>query len=471
MEVKKERLSNLYIQLLLQYILIVGVACFMLDRGHEGSVLIVSAVLLVYAVFAKLIRVKVESFFSNVMAHFLVALVYGMMVCLWINSDMLPYKNVMSGGTLTGLVSISVTGMLIFSLQMVYRRTELDSSETVPVMVVFVPAVGALIAELGGMLLWQHTCVIAFVILVTLLIVRNYAKGARELRAQYGYDTDYPGMQINKVFNALTLMLGAGVAVVMSVMYVGSYGNYVFVALKGVIYNLFGLLKLIPRREWGNETEYTTGETTTAAIKEVESTTLDLGNSETATPEHASIQYVTRPESVAEQVLVNGDDEWKIWLMIIAFFLVLLVIVVVIVEMLSQYIRSVRKNYKIGNDEFSVWSPDDEEEEEEEVPEAEPETKGGVWKRIKYKLEEIQEGDRKSRAVRRIYKDRVMGDSVIKKVKGFPDNITRKYIADDEEKAKIITDIYEKARYSDLKISKEEAAQFMEALKENEAKQ
>ena len=37
-----------------------------------------------------------------------------------------------------------------------------------------------------------------------------------------------------------------------------------------------------------------------------------------------------------------------------------------------------------------------------------------------------------------------------------PDEITRKLITDDEEKSSIITKNYEKARYSDSEVSKEE---------------
>ena len=44
-----------------------------------------------------------------------------------------------------------------------------------------------------------------------------------------------------------------------------------------------------------------------------------------------------------------------------------------------------------------------------------------------------------------------------------PDEITRKHITDDEEKSSIITKNYEKARYSDSEVSKEDI-EFLKKL-------
>ena len=44
-----------------------------------------------------------------------------------------------------------------------------------------------------------------------------------------------------------------------------------------------------------------------------------------------------------------------------------------------------------------------------------------------------------------------------------PDEITKKLITDDETKSKIITESYEKARYSDKEVSKEDI-EFLKKL-------
>ncbi len=468
MEWKKERLNNHLLQLVLQYVIIVGIICFMLGHNNHTGILFISALLLVYGVFAAIFRSMFKDFFTNIIGHLIMAVAYGILVYMWIDMGFFKIKSLTSGLMLSGMIIIAICIMMAYSLRIVYTRTKLDNCENVLPAAVCIPVICCMVSQIAKSLMWQHVSVICFVVAVILMIVKNYARGAVKLRAEYGYDINYPGRQIGIVFNTLTLMLGMGVATVVSAVYAGPYGNYMLLLLKQLFYRLCYIVKLIPEPNVGwsdislpEWVETFADETSHSYMKNEE---------ESETPyETAMHQFVTRPETAPFELPKVVDNEWKVWAMFIGFMLVMLVLVVLVVEVLSQFVRTKRNAYAIGNDEFSIWHPGDDEDDEGVPEEAnKPAKVEMIWKKIKYKTEEFLAPDKKSRAVRKLYKDKVMGESLIKKVNGVPSDITKKYITEDERRAEIITAAYEKARYSKEGVTKKEVQTFVDEMEERD---
>ncbi len=441
----------------------------MFQRQNATVVLVMGLMLLVYGVITIIFRRRLRDFYSNIIAHIVGALVYGWLMWMWIDIGLLPFKDMITETMLKGLLVITIGLMTLYSLRVVYVRTKLDDSEGLPLAVVFVPIVCSLVAQFSKALIWQYVCVFGFAIMVVLMIVRNYATSSAKLREEYGYDTNYPGEQIRRVFNTLATLLGMAVVTIMSFVYEGPYGNYVLHFLKMLIYRLFGVSELFLDKEYDGEIpsdvlatlsiEATTETQPAGGGSTKPSTEMTMG-------ETVSKQFVTKPESFSPMPVEVVDDEWKVWLSFGAFFLIMLVIVVVMVEMASKSVRKKRGNYTIGDDEFMAWHPGDDEDEGEKPEEEEKAPKRNVLHIVKYKVEEVLDGDKKSRAVRKLYKKEVMGESFIRKVKEAPSDITRKYITDDDKKAAVITDIYEKARYSESGVTKEDVQRFEKSIAE-----
>ncbi len=464
MERNKERISNMLLEFVLQYIVVTGIASIMMVQGAGFRIIIMGFAMLGYSLLTRLFRIRIEEFLSNIMAHTLGVFGYGMIVMLLINTGIIPVKKWLNGGNLTGFLVVSLAIITIYSLRIVYVRTELDSKEKIPDICVFLPAIGAIVAELAKLYLWQHICLIGFLLSVILVIVRNYATKTAELREVYGSDTNYPGVQIKIVLNALTTALGTVAVVITLCLYRGPAGNYVYNAVKKLLYVI---LSLLVRK--GDELQETTtyevvSETQLIQEFETESTTQAMPELPTETPSipETIIDYVTREETIAPPQYDDFSEETLIKIVVAFAFVGIAVIVFIIVNVMSDYIKKKRSKYTIGNDDFENWF-----EEDDEATDRRPKQKEhGVRRFISYNIDRIFDGKGDSRKVRRLYRDSVL-NSQAEEIKGLPKDITNNCITKDEKQGKIITDIYEKARYSENGITKEELSDFEETLDKN----
>lgn len=451
MERNKERITNMLLQCLTLYMISSAVAnCVMgVDAGYEF--LIIAAVITGYALVSKLVRVIVNSFFYSILFHMMSFGLYTVFTVLIAKTALSGYTRTLSMGQMLIMTMLSLGIIAGYSVYITYARTQLDSKENLHSMVVMIPAVIGILAQWFKAELLLHASVIIAVVMVVLIIIRHYANGSANLRDEYGFDINYPGQQIKIVLNAFCVVLGLGVTAITMVLHNGAAGNYVFNLLK----KGFGIIIALLRAALSGINISSERETETESTS-VEFSLPDLDGAQPEPAESYIFESVENGTAPIKQVM--GENMWLRIAAIVVLVAIVVCIVLAVMEIV-KYIKSLRKDYVIGDDEFEAWNPEDVEFEEENIIPKKRTVTGGIRAAVNYIIKDLLGVESNADNVRKLYKQTVVKDGA-KGIEGFPESITRNYITKDDKKASVITDIYEKARYSKDGVTKDELEKF-----------
>ena len=228
--------------------------------------------------------------------------------------------------------------------------------------------------------------------------------------------------------------IGYGDAVIFMVLgmllfYSGKYGNIfqtivagLMAVLKGILWVLLKLLGLGPDTEYEAESEPFTQE----------------------------IQTSTKDDLTASAYNPVGNALFEVFALcaLIGMFIAIIYAIV-------KYAKGFRKSLDNDGDEIEYLNKDTEKEQygiKREKPK-ETKDKNNIQYRKLYK--------KYAKSKKYMTKNKLSGVKANQEM--MPDEITKKLITDDETKSKIITESYEKARYSDKEVSKEDI-EFLKKL-------
>ena len=215
----------------------------------------------------------------------------------------------------------------------------------------------------------------------------------------------------------------------MLLFYSGKYGNIfqtivagLMAVLKGILWVLLKLLGLGPDTEYEAESEPFTQE----------------------------IQTSTKDDLTASAYNPVGNALFEVFALcaLIGMFIAIIYAIV-------KYAKGFRKSLDNDGDEIEYLNKDTEKEQygiKREKPK-ETKDKNNIQYRKLYK--------KYAKSKKYMTKNKLSGVKANQEM--MPDEITKKLITDDETKSKIITESYEKARYSDKEVSKEDI-EFLKKL-------
>ena len=171
-----------------------------------------------------------------------------------------------------------------------------------------------------------------------------------------------------------------------------------------------------------------------------------LGTSGFDTGSMGMPQNDTETEESLEEIDWEMPDSPIMQAIFEAFGLVLVIaIVIALIYMVRTYIKNFNRTKKLGNDYIEYIVPN---EDTQHVN--------------KMSANDKKNAPRDTRSVRRMYKKRVLKGTGGKppEPSAPPSSLTLQNITDNEELAEKITAVYEKARYSEERITPEEASVF-----------
>jgi heme/copper-type cytochrome/quinol oxidase subunit 2 len=296
------------------------------------------------------------------------------------------------------------------------RRRILVSSERISIWLVSVMALGYFLGAVQHISMLMEIEAVLTVIFVIGQVLYNDFKQLNNVYILHGNKSEFPHQQIRRVNFVMIIGVVLLVLLGMLLFYNGKYGNIftilgdAFLSLLGpIVWFILFVMRLLGKMS--NTMQVPQEETTSTAD---ELTTLDV-----EPPQN-------HPAMNAFAAAVGT--------------LIVCAIIVFAILMIVRFARRFKRARQDGNDFI------------ENVKEEKKKNKFTHTKHIIKK-----ETSNQSKA-RKVYKNRVkkgFGKSAPDK-RLIPEELTKKAITDNEEVAGIITDIYEKARYSDQEISREE---------------
>lgn len=241
--------------------------------------------------------------------------------------------------------------------------------------------------------------------------------------------SEFPARRILRINMAMMIVFAVFMVLGMLLFYSGKYGNIfqtivagLMAVLKGILWVLLKLLGLGPDTEYEAESEPFTQE----------------------------IQTSTKDDLTASAYNPVGNALFEVFALcaLIGMFIAIIYAIV-------KYAKGFRKSLDNDGDEIEYLNKDTEKEQygiKREKPK-ETKDKNNIQYRKLYK--------KYAKSKKYMTKNKLSGVKANQEM--MPDEITKKLITDDETKSKIITESYEKARYSDKEVSKEDI-EFLKKL-------
>lgn len=290
-----------------------------------------------------------------------------------------------------------------------------NAGEQLPMAFVAIMAAGYIIGMVSGrVILMNIEAVLCIFFIIFQIIYRNIIK-MQQVFSIHGGKNEFPAGQFKKVCIFITVAAALLILLGMTLFYNGEYGN---------IFTLIGSGGMLLVRGIGKLLIFLLGIFGGDPKNVIEETI-----SQTQSTEELTTDY-QMPESPLMEALAE------------TFGLLLLIAMAAgIVYMLVMYIQNFNKSQTQGRDYIDYIKPEEKSRRQK--------------KEIK-KQKNTVSGEIKS--VRRLYKAQILKGVGGKSPAGSdtPSELTKEYITADSDTASKITGVYEKARYSDEKISKEE---------------
>lgn len=291
----------------------------------------------------------------------------------------------------------------------------LNAGEQIPVSFAAIMVAGYLIGLVSGRdILMNMEVVLCIFFIIFQIIYRNILK-MQQVFAIHGGKSEFPAGQFKKVCIFITVAAALLILVGMTLLYNGDYGN-IFTLIGGggmLLVRGIGKIFIFLLGIFGGE-QKTVIEESTSQIQSTEELIMDS----------------QMPESPVMEALAETFG-----------LLLLFALAAGIIYLLVMYIRNFNKTQIQGRDYIEYIRPEE---------------KSRRQKKENKKQRSTVSGEVKS--VRRLYKSRVLknaGDKAAE-VSGTPSQITKEHITADLQLASKITGVYEKARYSDETVSKED---------------
>lgn len=298
----------------------------------------------------------------------------------------------------------------------------LIAKESVDVYLIAVMVVGYFLgmnADDALLMMFQSVLCILFVILQVLHNNLKHLKQEFDLNEK---KKGFPASQMMQVSNYVTIISLVLISVGMLIFYNGYYGNifdYMGAGIKSVIRLIMKVLLFIMGMSGKEQTITDQAETTTA----------------------------TEEEEL--EMLPSQDNDFMELLAEIFGMVLIVAIIMAVIYVIKVYASNFNKLKKVGTDTVEYVSST-----EKKVRASENTTDGK------------KKESRSVRSMRKIYKKRVLKGMNGKKpdLSYTPEMITKSSITQDDIQALQITQLYEKARYSDSEITSEEYEKFKKML-------
>lgn len=299
--------------------------------------------------------------------------------------------------------------------------SQIHAGEDMSVFFVAFPALGYIVGVWQNVPLLVNIEVAFCILFIVLKIVYNNLSHLDYIINLNRKKKDFPAKQIKNVNKFVTVVSAVLISLGMLIFYNGQYGN---------IFEIIGKGAALVGRLIGKLFIFLLG-------------TSGFGSTGTLPEE-------TEPETSTEDLSLEDDlamtDSPIMEAIFEAFGLVLVIaIIIALIYMIRTYVKNFNRTKKLGNDYIEYIVPKEEK------------------KRVSKAYDSKERGaSRETRSVRKMYKR-----SVLKGTKGEPpepsappSSLTLQNITADKELAERITQVYEKARYSDEEVTSEEASVF-----------
>lgn len=297
--------------------------------------------------------------------------------------------------------------------------SQIYAGEDMNVFFVASPAFGYIIGVWQNVPLLVNIEVVFCILFIVLKIVYNNLSHLDYVLNLNRKKKDFPAKQIKQVNKFVTVTSAVLISLGMLLFYNGQYGNIFELMGRGV-----GLVVRLV----------------------VKFFIFLLGTSGFDTGSMGMPQNDTETEESLEEIDLEMPDSPIMQAIFEAFGLVLVIaIVIALIYMVRTYIKNFNRTKKLGNDYIEYIVPN---EDTQHVN--------------KMSANDKKNAPRDTRSVRRMYKKRVLKGTGGKppEPSAPPSSLTLQNITDNEELAEKITAVYEKARYSEERITPEEASVF-----------
>ena len=297
--------------------------------------------------------------------------------------------------------------------------SQIYAGEDMNVFFVASPAFGYIIGVWQNVSLLVNIEVVFCILFIVLKIVYNNLSHLDYVLNLNRKKKDFPAKQIKQVNKFVTVTSAVLISLGMLLFYNGQYGNIFELMGKGVGLVVRIVVKLF---------------------------IFLLGTSGFDTRSMGMTQNDTETEESLGEIDWEMPDSPVMQSIFEAFGLVLVIaIVIALIYMVRTYIKNFNRTKKLGNDYIEYIVPN---EDTQHVNKMSANAK--------------KNAPRDTRSVRRMYKKRVLKGTGGKPPEPFapPSSLTLQNITDNEELAEKITAVYEKARYSEERVTPEEASVF-----------